>query len=136
MSEADHERARKLLAAVALDDITVGERDWLDRHLADCTECSSEAGALSAAFAVTIDRLAPAAATISGFAPDSGTVGDGLTSGNAAHAITLSGAAEANSIVRVLDEAMCGHPTGVNSRGGRQTHARPAGAAVMIRRTT
>jgi len=49
MSEADHERARKLLAAVALDDITVGERNWLDRHLAGCTECSSEAGALSAA---------------------------------------------------------------------------------------
>ena len=70
---------------------------------ASATDASGNVGALSAAFAVTIDRLAPAAATISRFASDTGTVGDGLTAGNAAHAITLSGTAEANSIVKVLD---------------------------------
>jgi anti-sigma factor RsiW len=49
MNESNHERARKLLAKVAVEGILAGERDWLDRHLESCVECSTEARALSAA---------------------------------------------------------------------------------------
>jgi anti-sigma factor RsiW len=49
MSLENHDRARKLLAATRVEGIAAGERDWLDRHLASCPECSSEASALDAA---------------------------------------------------------------------------------------
>ena len=49
MNVNDHERARKLVATGAVEDITVSERRWLDDHLAACHECSSEAGALAVA---------------------------------------------------------------------------------------
>ena len=54
----------------------------------------------SAAFAVTVDTKAPSAPTITSFSPDTGTVGDGLTTANA---LTLTGSAEANSTVKVFD---------------------------------
>jgi len=42
----DHQRARKLLAAAAVEGITSNERRWLDAHVAACGECSKEAAAL------------------------------------------------------------------------------------------
>ena len=47
MNGMDHQRARKLLAAAAVESITSSERRWLDAHVAACDECSSEAAALT-----------------------------------------------------------------------------------------
>jgi hypothetical protein len=47
MNGMDHERARKLLAAAAVEGITSSERRWLDAHMAACDECSNEAAALT-----------------------------------------------------------------------------------------
>ncbi len=44
-----HERARHLMKAVRVEGIGPNDREWLDRHLETCLECSSEARALSAA---------------------------------------------------------------------------------------
>jgi hypothetical protein len=49
MNSIDHERARKLIAADAVEGITSAEHDWLSRHLSACSECSNETEALSAA---------------------------------------------------------------------------------------
>ena len=49
MSHEIHERARQLLTAHRVEGIQAAERDWLERHLASCTECSSAAEALDAA---------------------------------------------------------------------------------------
>jgi Ca2+-binding RTX toxin-like protein len=56
----------------------------------------------SSALSVTVDTVAPSAPTITGFSPDSGTAGDGIT--NAA-VVTLTGTAVANSTVKVFDGA-------------------------------
>ena len=50
--------------------------------------------------AVTIDTTAPDVPSIVSFGPDSGTVGDGITNHST---LTLTGAAEANSTVKVYD---------------------------------
>ena len=50
--------------------------------------------------ATSVDTTAPDAPVISSFSPDSGTVGDGITS---ATILTLTGTAEANSTVHVFD---------------------------------
>ena len=44
--------------------------------------------------------MAPTTPTITAFSPDSGTVGDGITSANV---VTVTGAAEAGSTVKVYD---------------------------------
>ena len=44
-----HARAKKLIVADRVEGISPEERDWLDSHLADCDECSTEASRLSAA---------------------------------------------------------------------------------------
>jgi anti-sigma factor RsiW len=44
-----HARAKKLIVADRVEGISADERDWLDRHLANCDECSTEASRLSAA---------------------------------------------------------------------------------------
>ena len=44
-----HARAKKLIVADRVEGISPDERDWLDRHLADCNECSTEAARLAAA---------------------------------------------------------------------------------------
>ena len=54
----------------------------------------------SAAMAVTVDTVAPAAPTISSFSPDSGVVGDDITN---ATVLTLTGTAIANTTVEVFD---------------------------------
>src|SRR5262249_39484338 len=47
-----------------------------------------------------VDTAAPAAPAISSFSPDTGTVGDGITSSTV---LTLTGTAEANATVKVYD---------------------------------
>ena len=54
----------------------------------------------SGALNVTVDTVAPTAPTITAFTPDTGVVGDGVTSANV---ITISGAAEVGSTVKVYD---------------------------------
>jgi hypothetical protein len=49
MSDMNHDRARKLLLAAAIEGIASGEREWLEGHLAACAECSIEARALGGA---------------------------------------------------------------------------------------
>jgi anti-sigma factor RsiW len=44
-----HARAKKLIVADRVEGLSADERDWLDRHLADCDECSIEVSRLSAA---------------------------------------------------------------------------------------
>jgi Ca2+-binding RTX toxin-like protein len=61
---------------------------------------NNQPSALSAAFQVTVDRLAPAAPIIGGYSPDTGVSGDGATT---AHNLALSGTAEAFSTVSVYD---------------------------------
>ena len=46
MNGMDHERARKLLTADAVEGVTSSERRWLETHVATCHECSTEAAAL------------------------------------------------------------------------------------------
>jgi hypothetical protein len=53
---------------------------------------------LSSPFTVTVDTAAPAAPAISGFTPDTGVVGDGMTN---CKTPTLHGSAEANSLVTI-----------------------------------
>ncbi len=49
---------------------------------------------------VRVDTSAPVAPKITAFTPDTGTVGDGITSANR---VTLTGTAEAGSTVKVFD---------------------------------
>src|SRR5476649_181815 len=56
--------------------------------------------AVSSTLNVTVDTHAPAAPTIGSFSPDTGTIGDYITS---AALLTLTGTAEANSAVTVFD---------------------------------
>ena len=49
MNPESHERARSLLRAACIEGISSGERQWLDAHLEDCVECSTEAQSLGAA---------------------------------------------------------------------------------------
>jgi len=44
-----HERAQQLMRVAQVEGIRAGDREWLDRHLESCLECSSQAPALSAA---------------------------------------------------------------------------------------
>ena len=69
---------------------------------ATATDAAGNTGAASAALSVTIDTAAPVAPSITSFTPDTGTVGDGITTANV---LTLSGTAEANSTVKVFDGA-------------------------------
>jgi anti-sigma factor RsiW len=49
MSSESHDRARRLLRAAQVEGISAGDRQWLDAHLAGCSECSNEATAMVAA---------------------------------------------------------------------------------------
>src|SRR5262249_11332728 len=57
---------------------------------ATATDAAGNTGAASTALSVTIDTVAPAAPVITSFTPDTGTVGDGITTANV---LTLSGTA-------------------------------------------
>lgn len=52
MKAESHVRARKLMVADRVEGIAAGDRQWLDAHLAGCSECSNEAAALGAAINV------------------------------------------------------------------------------------
>ena len=67
---------------------------------ATASDAAANTSAASAALSVTIDTTAPVAPTIASFSPDTGTVGDRITSANV---LTLTGTAEANSTVKVFD---------------------------------
>jgi len=69
---------------------------------ATATDAAGNTGVASSAMAVTIDTVAPVSPTIASFSTDSGVVGDGTTNDNT---LTLTGAAEANSTVKVYDGA-------------------------------
>ena len=55
---------------------------------ATATDAAGNTGVASAALAVTIDTTAPVAPSITSFSPDTGTVGDGITTANV---LTLTG---------------------------------------------
>ena len=63
-------------------------------------DAAGNISAVSSALNVTVDTHVPVAPTVASFSPDTGTVGDGITSANA---LTLTGTAEANSTVNVYD---------------------------------
>ena len=69
---------------------------------ATATDAAGNTGVASAALSVTIDTTAPVAPSITSFSPDTGTVGDGITTANV---LTLTGSAEANATVKVYDGA-------------------------------
>ena len=68
----------------------------------------------SAARVVTVDTVAPTAPSINTFSTDTGTVGDGITSDNT---LTLTGAAAANSTVKVYDGTTLLGTTTANGSG-------------------
>jgi hypothetical protein len=51
MTQDMHERARELSLAGRIEEITGEDRQWLDSHLASCTECSCFAATLDEAIA-------------------------------------------------------------------------------------
>ena len=75
---------------------------------------SGVTSAASAALNVTIDTVAPVAPVITSFTPDTGTVGDGITTANV---LTLSGTAEANSTVKIFDGATLLNSVVANASG-------------------
>ena len=89
---------------------------------ATASDAAGNAGAASAALAVTIDTTAPKAPSIASFSPDTGTVGDGMTTANA---LTLTGTAEANATVKVFDGATMLGSTVANG-GGAWSYATAA----------
>ena len=71
---------------------------------ATATDAAGNTGAASAALSVTIDTTAPVAPSITSFTPDTGTVGDAITTANV---LTLSGTAEANARSRCSTAQRC-----------------------------
>ena len=69
---------------------------------AAATDAAGNIGVASTALAITIDTTVPVAPTIASFSTDSGVAGDGITNDNT---LTLTGTAEANSVVKVYDGA-------------------------------
>ena len=69
---------------------------------ATATDAAGNTGVASSALSVTIDTTAPVAPSITSFSPDTGTVGDGITTANV---LTLTGTAEANATVKIFDGA-------------------------------
>jgi hypothetical protein len=85
-----------------------GAWSFTTKHLKDAThsftaketDASGQTSEASSVFKVTVDTVAPAKPKITSFSPDTGTVGDGITSAN--H-LTLVGTAEAGSTVKMFD---------------------------------
>jgi Bacterial Ig-like domain len=71
-------------------------------------------GAVNAPPVINSDTTPPAAPTIASFTPDTGTIGDQITG---ASVLTLSGTAEASSIVKLFDGATQIGTTRANSSG-------------------
>ena len=49
MNREDHGRARELLVADRVENIPAADREWLDRHLAQCAECANDEKVLASA---------------------------------------------------------------------------------------
>ena len=69
---------------------------------ANAMNIAGDTSAATAAYVVTVDTVAPNTPVISGYTPDSHILGDGWTN---ATTLTLTGTAEANSVVHVFDGA-------------------------------
>ncbi|MBI4471173.1 MAG: hypothetical protein HY646_00800 [Acidobacteria bacterium] len=48
MSQEIHDRARKLITVARVEGISARDREWLDGHLAACSQCAGEASAVAA----------------------------------------------------------------------------------------
>ena len=81
---------------------------------ATATDAAGNTGVASTALSVTIDTTAPVAPVITSFTPDTGTVGDGITTANV---LTLSGTAEANATVKIFDGATLLNSVVANASG-------------------
>jgi large repetitive protein len=81
---------------------------------ATASNASGQTSVASSALAVSIDTKAPVAPSITSFSPDTGTVGDGMTTANV---ITLTGTAEANSTVKIYDGTSLLNSVVANSSG-------------------
>ena len=100
---------------------------------ATATDAAGNTGVASAAMAVTIDTTAPVAPSITSFSPDTGTVGDGITTANV---LTLTGTAEANATVKVFDGAtLLGSVTANGSGAWSYTTAALANGAHSLTAT-
>jgi hypothetical protein len=91
-----------------------GLADGVHSLSATATDAAGNTGTASGALSLTVDTVAPGAPTIGSFSPDTGTAGDGITIAND---LVLTGAAEANSTVKVYDGATLLGSTLVNSSG-------------------
>jgi hypothetical protein len=74
--------------------------DGLHTFTSTDMDVAGNTSATSAALHVTVDTAAPNVPTIAGFSPDTGTIGDGITT---ASVLTISGSGEANSTVKLFD---------------------------------
>ena len=81
---------------------------------ATATDPAGNISVASAAMAVTVDTVAPNAPNITSFSPDTGTVGDGVTTANV---LMLTGTAEANATVKVYDGTTLLGSVAANSSG-------------------
>ena len=81
---------------------------------ATATDAAGNISVASPAMAVTIDTIAPNAPNITSFSPDTGTVGDGVTTANV---LMLTGTAEANATVKVYDGTTLLGSVAANSSG-------------------
>src|SRR5439155_12015908 len=93
---------------------TATRTDGAHSLTATATDAAGNTGAASAALSVTVDTHVPTTPSITSFSPDTGTVGDGITNANV---LTLAGAAEANSTVKVYDGATLLGSVTVNGSG-------------------
>ncbi|MFO1059519.1 MAG: Ig-like domain-containing protein [Dongiaceae bacterium] len=80
--------------------VATGLAEGVHGFTATALDAAGNASGASAALAVVVDSVAPAAPTVAAFADDTGIAGDGLTGDST---LVLSGAAEAGSTVSVLD---------------------------------
>jgi serralysin len=83
--------------------VTPSEAAGLHHFSATATDAAGNVSVNSALFDVTVDKVAPSAPVISGFSPDTDTIGDHHTK---ATVITLTGTAEANSSVKIYDGSL------------------------------
>ena len=79
-----------------------GAGEWCAQPDGDGDRCGRQYRGGVGGAGVTIDTTAPVAPSITSFSPDTGTVGDGITTANV---LTLTGTAEANATVKVFDGA-------------------------------
>ena len=101
---------------------------------ATSTDVAGNTGAASAALSVTIDTSAPVTPAIASYSTDSGVVGDHITNDNT---LTLAGATEAGSVVKIYDGAtLLGSATADGSGNWSYTTAALANGAHSLTATS